>query len=76
MKKKTHTEELITEPFIIKDEKTVERLLDALDSPKKEIKPNPNMKEITAEELWEIIDKAAKDIYEKRGKDKCKQSLK
>lgn len=34
-KKKSRTEELITEPFIIKDEKTVERLLDALESPKR-----------------------------------------
>lgn len=68
MKKKSHTEELITEPLIINDEKTVERLLDVLESPKKEIKPNPNMKEISSEELWEIIDKAAKEIYEKTRK--------
>ena len=65
MKKKSHIEELITEPFIINDEKTVERILDVLESPRKEIKPNPNIKEISSEELWEIIDKVAKEIYEK-----------
>ena len=67
-KKKSHTEELITEPLIINDEKTVERILDALESPGKEIKPNPNIKEISSEELWEVINKAAKDIYEKTRK--------
>ena len=56
-KKKSHTEELITEPLIINDKKTVEKLLDALDSQKKEIKPNPGIKEISAEELWEIINR-------------------
>lgn len=57
MEKKSHIEELITEPLIINDEKTVERLLDILDGPKKEIKPNPNIKEISSEELWKIINK-------------------
>jgi len=61
MKKKNHIEELITEPFIIDNPKTAERLLDVLESPGKEIKPNPNIKEISAEELWELIDKANKE---------------
>lgn len=65
-KKKSHTEELIARPLIINDKEVIESLLDILDGPKKEIKPNPNIKEISSEELREIIDKAAKDIYEKK----------
>jgi len=60
-KKRSHIEEIITEPFIIDNPKTVERLLDVLESPGKEIKPNPNIKEISSEELWELIDKANKE---------------
>ena len=69
-KKKSHTEELITEPLVINDKESVEKLLAALESSGKEIKPNPNpnIKEISSEELREIIDKAAKDIYEKTRK--------
>ena len=33
MKKKTHTEELITEPFIIDNPETVAKLLDVLEGP-------------------------------------------
>lgn len=67
-KKKSHT--AITEPLVINDKESVEKLLYALESSGKEIKPNPNpnMKEISAEELWEIIDKVAKEVYDKTRK--------
>lgn len=64
MKKKTHIEELLTEPLVLNDKDSIERLTETLEQPSNPTRDS-KCRPITAEELWEIIDKAAKDIYEK-----------
>lgn len=64
MKKKTHIEELLTEPLRIDDEESIERLTETLEQPSNPTRDS-KCRPISTEELWEIIDKAAKDIYEK-----------
>lgn len=58
--KKSRTEELITEPFIIDNPKTAERLLDVLESPGKPIKES-NCRQLSNEELWAFIEKVIKE---------------
>ena len=59
-KYKTHAEELIMEPFIIDNPKTVERLLDVLESPGKPIKES-SCRQLSNEELWAFIEQVNKE---------------
>ena len=64
MKKKTHIEELLTEPLKLEDKEGIERLIETLDQPSNPTRDS-KCRPLTGEELWELIDKATRDIYEK-----------
>lgn len=59
-KKKSHIEEVITEPLVIKDPEAIERLLEVLEQPSN---PTHDTKctPLSTEELWKLIDEANKE---------------